>query len=290
MTNPTDRPPVTQPGPFRRALLKTIAGYPAPTPRGLRFEPDPVGRPLVHLQLELESIADLRRWLNVLGAPHEDVLIERPRAGVVRATSWAQWMGIGVCLTAEDPEGPGGGDGEDAGDVDDLADVARLGVDYRPDPEERLAAVAEAAPEFVRPLAVPVGAGAAVLTLPVVDEDQPVRRAERWTAVTAALTAGCPPPVHVDVSDDGWVLQVELPDEAAVAVWATQLGVADTLSSKVRKQRGAVRRITSAGRDHPWSLHIGCTVDVELPAAPLADDIASLAWGAASEPVLAVAA
>jgi hypothetical protein len=286
MTNPTERLGVTLPGPFRRALLKTIASAKAPTPRVIRFEPEPGDNPMIELRLTLESIADLRRWLCVLGAEHEEVLIER-RDGRVYGTSYAFWMGVGVCLTAEDAEGSGGGEGEDAGDVDDLADVALLdlGADYHQDPAKRLAAVAEAAPAFVRPVPLPVPVGAAV----VVDEDQAVRRAERWTAVTAALTAGCPPPVHVDVSDDGWVLQVELPDETAVAVWAAQLGVEDTLSSKVRKQRGAVRRITSAGRDHPWTLHLACTVDVVASLAPLADDIASLAWPELV-PALAVAA
>jgi hypothetical protein len=291
MTNPTERPQVTQPGsPFRRALLKTIASYPAPTPRGIRWEPQP-GGDIPHLSLELESISDLRRWLPVLDADHEihgiEVLIEHVD-GVVRATSWALWMGVEVRLTAEDPESPGGCEREDAGDVDDLADVALLdlGADYHQDPAKRLAAVAEAAPAFVRPVPLPVPVSAAVV---VVDEDQAARRGERWSTVTAVLAAGCPPPAHVDVSEDGWVLQVELPDEAAVAVWAVQLGVEDTLSSKVRKQRGAVRRITSAGRDHPWTLHLACTVDVDVPAAPLVDDIASLAWPE-RVPELAVAA
>jgi hypothetical protein len=279
MTNLTDHPPVTQPGhPFRRALLKTIAGYRAPTPQGVRFEPQPAD---AHLALELETIGDLRRWLEVLFAPDEEVLIERVD-GVVRATSWAQWMGIHVRLTAEDPEGLGGGEGEDAGDVDDLADLARLGEDYLTDPAARIAAVAAIAPTFVRPLPAP--APVPVAAVAVVDEGQAVRRADRWAAVTAALAAGCPPPAHVEVSEDGWSLRVELADEAAVLLWADQLDLTDTVSSRVCRQRGAVKRITSAGRDHPWSVHVGCTVDVSLPAAPLADDVVSLAWPEAAEP------
>ncbi|MCW6005549.1 hypothetical protein K1W54_13310 [Micromonospora sp. CPCC 205371] len=290
MTNPSEPVVVTQPGPFRRALLKTIASANAPTPRGIRFEPEPCddGNPMVELRLELEGIADLRRWLVVLGAEHEEVLIEH-RVGCIRASSWAHWNGIGVALTAEDPDGPGGGAGVDAGDVDDLADVALLGVgeDYHSDPDERIAAVAEAAPAYVRPVPVPVGASAAAAVL---DEGLAVRRAGRGGAVTAGLAAGCPPPAHVEVSEDGWSLRIELADEAAVVVWAGQLDLTDAVSSRVRRQRGAVKRITSAGRDHPWSVQVVCTVDVALPPAPpLADDIVSLAWQEREARPLAVA-
>jgi hypothetical protein len=282
MTNSTERPGVTLPGPFRRALLKTIANTAEPTPRGIRFLPQPAD---AHLHLELESIADLRRWLIVLGAPEEEVLIEHV-AWRVRATAWVLWMHIHVRLTAQDPEGPGCGEGVDAGAVDDLADVALPAVGGEQDPAERIAA-ALLAPQFVRPVA-PLPLVPSIGQL--VDEDQAQRRVDRWAAVTAALEAGCPPPVHVDVSPDGWVLQVDLVDETAVVAWAAQLGVADTLRSMIRKQRGVVRRITCAGRDHPWTLNLRCTVDVVgLLPAPLVDDIASLAWPEAA-PALAVAA
>ncbi|GLH94926.1 hypothetical protein [Phytohabitans aurantiacus] len=272
------------PSEFRRALLKTIA-LAEPTPRGIRFAPEPAD---AHLHLELESIGDLRRWLVVLGASDEEVLIEHVDGGV-RATSWVLWMHIHVRLTAQDPQGPGGGEGEQAGAVDDLADLTRLGEEYLPDPAERLAAVAAVAPAYVRPVPVPEPVGAAAVVL--VDEDQAQRRVDRWAAVTSALEAGCPPPAHVDVSPDGWVLQVDLPDEAAVVAWAAQLGVADTLRSTIRKQRGVVRRVTCAGRDHPWTLNLRCTVDVAgLLPAPLADDIGSLAWPERAGRALAVAA